>query len=110
MKRASAEVGTTTVLEKKEIKKPGIGLVNKVTPYRDLSWYIKWAGTVFLLSAICVRASELSTQVDFILSLVGTGLWLVVGLLWHDRAIIVINAAAVVLLSIGLLNSLPEGL
>ena len=51
MKRASAEVGTTTVLEKKEIKKPGIGLVNKVTPYRDLSWYIKWAGPVFLLSA-----------------------------------------------------------
>jgi len=102
------ETGTTTATAQKDTKKLDTKFTNKVTPYRDLSWYIKWTGTVFILAAISVRASMWSSELDFVFSLIGTVLWLIVGLMWHDRAIIVINAAAAVLLTIGLINTLTE--
>lgn len=102
------ETGTTTATAQKDTKKLDTKFTNKVTPYRDLSWYIKWTGTVFILAAISVRSSMWSSELDFVFSLIGTVLWLIVGLMWHDRAIIVINAAAAVLLTIGLINTLTE--
>ena len=102
------EIGTMTEAARKDTKKQDTRFTSKVTPYRDLSWYIKWVGTFFILAAISVRASMWSSELDFVFSLVGTVLWLIVGLMWHDRAIIVINAAAAVLLSIGLINTLTE--
>ena len=102
------ETGTTTATAQKDTKKLDTKFTNKVTPYRDLSWYIKWIGTVFILAAISVRASMWSSELDLIFSLIGAILWLIVGLMWHDRAIIIINAVATVLLSIGLINTLIE--
>ena len=102
------ETGTMTEAARKDTKKQATRFTSKVTPYRDLSWYIKWVGTFFILAAISVRASMWSSELDFVFSLIGTVLWLIVGLMWHDRAIIVINAAAAVLLSIGLINTLTE--
>lgn len=102
------ETGTTTATAQKDTKKLDTKFTNKVTPYRDLSWYIKWTGTVFILAAISVRASMWSSELDLIFSFIGAILWLIVGLMWHDRAIIVINAVATVLLSVGLINTLTE--
>lgn len=102
------ETGTMTATAQKDTKKLDMKFTNKVTPYRDLSWYIKWIGTVFILAAISVRASMWSSELDLIFSLIGAILWLIVGLMWHDRAIIVINAVATVLLSVGLINTLIE--
>lgn len=102
------ETGTMTEAARKDTRKQATRFTSKVTPYRDLSWYIKWVGTFFILAAISVRASMWSSELDFVFSLIGTVLWLIVGLMWHDRAIIVINAAAAVLLSIGLINTLTE--
>jgi hypothetical protein len=102
------ETGTTTATVQKDTKKTDTRFTNKVTPYRDVSWYIKWIGTIFILAAISVRASMWSSELDLIFSLVGAILWLIVGLMWHDRAIIVINAVATVLLSVGLINTLTE--
>ena len=102
------ETGTMTEAARKDTRKQATRFTSKVTPYRDLSWYIKWVGTFFILAAISVRASMWSSELDFVFSLIGTVLWLIAGLMWHDRAIIVINAAAAVLLSIGLINTLTE--
>lgn len=102
------ETGTMTEAARKDTRKQATRFTSKVTPYRDLSWYIKWIGTVFILAAISVRASMWSSELDLIFSLTGAILWLVVGLMWHDRAIIVINAVATVLLSVGLINTLTE--
>ena len=102
------ETGNTTATVQKDTKKTDTRFTNKVTPYRDVSWYIKWIGTIFILAAISVRASMWSSELDLIFSLVGAILWLIVGLMWHDRAIIVINAVATVLLSVGLINTLTE--
>jgi len=41
---------------------------------------------------------------DLVLSFIGVFGWTLVGLLWKDRAIIVLNAAGLTILAIGLLK------
>jgi len=38
-------------------------------------------------------------------ALVGMVAWLVVGILWHDRALIVLNAVSVAIYGVGIMNS-----
>jgi len=76
----------------------------KVTPTDDLSWWIKWGGTVFLLSALITRAAGINPALDIALSFNGAVCWLVVGWMWHDRALTILNAVACVLLIIAFLN------
>jgi len=76
------------------------------TPKQDISWYIKWFASIVLLIAMSVRASQFSPMLDIILSLIGVTGWFFVGLLWHDRSLIVLNGASVVILLTGLLSTL----
>jgi hypothetical protein len=76
------------------------------TPKQDVSWYIKWFASIVLLIAMSVRASQFSPLLDIILSLVGVVGWFFVGLLWHDRALILLNGASIVILLTGLLSTL----
>lgn len=78
--------------------------VNKVTPKYDISWYIKWTASVFVLAAVICRSAQLDPIYDILLSLVGTAGWLTVGLLWHDRALILLNGVLVALLTLGAVN------
>ena len=67
--------------------------IERVTPKGDLSWYIKWIASAFLLSAVMCRSIEEVPKVyDVILSFAGTSGWAIVGFLWHDRAILSLNA------------------
>jgi len=45
-------------------------------------------------------------MLDIILSLIGVTGWFFVGLLWHDRSLIVLNGASAVILLTGLLSTL----
>jgi len=76
------------------------------TPKQDISWYIKWFASIVLLIAMSVRASQFSPMLDIILSLIGVTGWFFVGLLWHDRSLIVLNGASAVILLTGLLSTL----
>jgi hypothetical protein len=79
----------------------------KVTPTYDLSWWLKWMATFCILSSTLLRAVDdesLYKHVDFILGFVGTIGWLAVGLMWKDRAMIVLNTTLAVVISLGLLN------
>ena len=78
----------------------------KVTPKYDLSWYVKWVSSTMLLSAMMFRAEGMFPLADLILSFSGCAGWLWVGLLWKDRALIILNAVAVVILGGGLLRYL----
>tara|TARA_R110002167_G_scaffold9381_1_gene42807 strand:- start:2175 stop:2432 length:258 start_codon:yes stop_codon:yes gene_type:complete len=81
----------------------------KITPQHDLSWFIKWAAATFLLVGLAVRAIDVGGELrvlDLSLNLSGVVGWLFVGLLWHDRALIVLNAAAAMMLAVGLINTL----
>ena len=75
-------------------------------PKQDLSWYVKWVSSTMLLSAMMFRAEGMFPLADLILSFSGCAGWLWVGLLWKDRALIILNAVAVVILGGGLLRYL----
>ena len=72
-------------------------IVKSATPKGDLSWYVKWIGSIFILLAVMMRAQdgEMFQTADRILSLVGCMCWTWVGLLWKDRALIILNAIIV---------------
>jgi len=67
------------------------------TPKQDLSWYVKWTASCFILASMSIRGIEGLQFYDTILSLVGVTGWMIVGLLWKDRALILLNGAGIVL-------------
>jgi len=67
------------------------------TPKMDLSWYVKWASSIFILGSMSIRGVEGLQQYDLGLSLIGVAGWLWVGLLWKDRALILLNGIGVFL-------------
>jgi len=79
---------------------------NKVTPYKDLSWYIKWTSTAILLVAITSRAAGGPQIVDFSLSITGCLGWTIVGFMWHDRALMILNSTVAGILTVGVLRVL----
>ena len=79
-------------------------IFKSATPKQDLSWYVKWVGSVVLLCAMMFRAEGLYPLADLVLSFVGVSLWLWVALLWRDRALIILNAVAMIVLGSGLLR------
>ena len=44
--------------------------------------------------------------VDQILSFIGCSGWLVVSLIWKDRALIILNAVAIMILGTGIINTI----
>ena len=73
----------------------------KVTPLHDLSWYIKWASSCILLVGMMLTSLEISPY-NLYLHLLGVCGWFVVGMLWHDRALIFLNAIAAAVFVMGI--------
>lgn len=76
----------------------------KITPKGDLSWYVKWIASVLILIATCARATGVLPQVDLWFGLFGTLGWFWVGMLWHDRALVLLNGVLVTLIAMGLMK------
>ena len=66
------------------------------TPKQDASWYIKWVASVFILSSMSIRGRERLQLYDIVLSLIGVSGWMIVGLLWKDRALILLNGVGII--------------
>jgi hypothetical protein len=81
-------------------------IYKSATPKQDLSWYVKWTASVILLCAFAVRSTQQFPFLDLCLSLVGVSGWLWVGLLWKDRALVMLNGIAVFILLSGLIGHL----
>ena len=75
----------------------------KVTPKGDLSWYLKWASSVFIIIAMALTSANLY-PINIVFHLIGVTGWLVVGMLWHDRALIFLNGVAIFVFASGLVN------
>ena len=75
----------------------------KVTPRGDLSWYIKWASSVTLIIAMLFTSANLF-PINLWIANIGFVGWLVVGMLWHDRSLNVLNAVSLAIYSLGILN------
>ena len=80
-------------------------IFKSATPKQTLDWYIKWVASTFVLAGMSMRGLEGFQLYDLILSLTGISLWLWVSILWNDRALIILNAAGIVLLARNLMLS-----
>ena len=76
------------------------------TPKQTKDWYIKWSASILLLTAMVLRATGDYPFTDMCLSLVGCIGWLIVAMLWKDRALIILNAIASFILMTGITNIL----
>lgn len=68
------------------------------TPKYTLDWYVKWVASVFVLAGMSMRGVEGLQLYDLIASTIGITLWLVVSILWKDRALIILNGAGLLFL------------
>ena len=90
-------------LDDKIAKLNSTRVYKKVTPRYDLSWYIKWVSSIIILVGMVLTSSSLEPW-NMWTHLVGVSGWLVVGMLWHDRALILLNSVAIFIFSSGILN------
>ena len=75
----------------------------KVTPRYDLSWYIKSASSITLIFAMLFTSANMF-PINLWIANIGFIGWLIVGMLWHDRSLIVLNAVSLAIYSLGILN------
>jgi hypothetical protein len=73
-------------------------IYKSATPKYTLDWYVKWVASGFLLSAMSLRGIAGLQIWDLSFSVFGITLWLWVAIMWKDRALIVLNAAGLLLL------------
>ena len=72
----------------------------------DLSWWIKWTSSLILLVAMILRGGQAYPFVDLCLSALGCAGWLAVGVMWKDRALVILNAVGFAFLVRNLLEYL----
>lgn len=85
-------------------------IYKSATPKQDTSWYIKWTASMFIMLSALFRVngpeidSQIANLLDNIFSLIGVTGWMIVGLLWKDRALLLLNGVLVFVLASGLLK------
>ena len=73
-------------------------IFKSATPKYTFDWYIKWVASAFVLSAMSIRGIEGYAFTDVVLSMIGISLWLIVSIIWNDRALILLNGLGLGLL------------
>jgi len=79
-------------------------IFKSATPKGDVSWYVKWISSFIIVTAMSLRGIEGMQFYDLILSIIGVAGWLWVGMIWKDRALIILNAVGLVILFKNLLT------
>ncbi len=77
--------------------------IKKVTPLGGLSWYVKWISSLIIIVGMVMSSLNIYPY-NLYVHLLGVLGWLWVGFLWHDRALILLNAIAVVIFILGIGN------
>ena len=80
-------------------------IVKSVTPYGGADWYIKWIASIIVLFAVAIRSAGVPELMiwDLFLSWIGAVMWAVVGFMWKDRAILLLNGVLGLMLFSGLI-------
>ena len=81
----------------------GKDMIKKLTPIGTLDWYIKWIASIIILIGMCLTSINFLPY-NLFFHLVGVVGWLVVGVMWHDRALMVVNSVAAMIFFMGILN------
>tara|TARA_Y100001972_G_scaffold31038_1_gene38156 strand:+ start:590 stop:889 length:300 start_codon:yes stop_codon:yes gene_type:complete len=86
-----------TKFDQKEIENSK-RIFKSATPKYTIDWYVKWIASMFVLAALSVRGVEGLQFYDLILSIFGIAGWLVVSILWKDRALLILNGVGLIFL------------
>ena len=78
-------------------------MVDKVTPKHDLSWYVKWCSSLLVLTGMLLTSADIYPY-NLYFHMFGVAGWFVVGMLWHDRALILLNGIATFIFALGILK------
>ena len=73
------------------------------TPLHTIDWYIKWVASITLLFGMILTANNIYPFNIFV-HMIGLIGWLVVSLMWNDRALIIINTIGLVIYINGMLQ------
>ena len=88
--------------QKKEFSKEELENSKRIqksaTPKYTPDWYVKWASSIIVLSAMSLRGVDGMQMYDLMLSAVGIAGWLVVSIMWKDRALVLLNGVGLLLL------------
>jgi hypothetical protein len=77
--------------------------IKSITPKGDLTWYVKWFSSIVILIGM-VLTSVMMTPINLYFHLVGVVGWYIVGFMWHDRALMILNSAAAMIFLMGIVN------
>ena len=86
-----------TKFDQKEIENSK-RIFKSATPKYTIDWYVKWIASMFVLAALSVRGVEGLQLYDLVLSIFGIAGWLVVSVLWRDRALLILNGVGLIFL------------
>ena len=76
----------------------------------NFDWYVKWGATVCMLLAMTARAAGIEYRMlDLVAGTLGVVLWLLVSVMWNDRALMIVNAVGVAILLNGLVAHWLKG-
>lgn len=67
-------------------------IFKSATPKYTADWYIKWVASAFVLAAMSIRGMEGLQFYDLVLSVIGIIGWVIVSVIWQDRALIMLNS------------------
>jgi hypothetical protein len=76
------------------------------TPKQTKDWYVKWISSVIILMAMVLRSTGEFPLADMCLSFVGCAGWIWIGIMWKDRAILILNTVACFILATGIVTNL----
>ncbi len=96
-----------TKFDKKELENSK-RIYKSATPKFTVDWYLKWVASIFVLLAMSIRGVEGMQFYDLTLSLVGIFLWLIVAIMWKDRALILLNGVGLMFLINNLVQMLTN--
>jgi len=85
------------IFDKKELANSN-RIFKSATPKYTIDWYVKWTASFFILISMSMRGIEGLQFLDLCFSLIGVTGWLIVGILWKNRALILLNGVGVALL------------
>ena len=64
--------------------------LKKQTPYKTKDWYLKWVSSIILIIGMLLTSNNIY-PLNLFISSIGLLGWILIGFIWNDRAIIVIN-------------------
>ena len=81
-------------------------IFKSATPKYTADWYLKWISSVIVLCAMSIRGVPELVFYDLILSVSGIYGWLLVSIMWRDRALILLNSFGLLFLLRNLVEQL----